>query len=179
MATAPIQSLDFSIVRQMRKQAGMTLEKLSEKSGLSVSVLSKLERNQNLVELETLYRLARAFSLSASELLSLAESTAAHLKESESYQSGPFEFEKLSYQGVDVFHATAHAGDSLSTPEAHGDEFEVCWVRTGRVRVSFPHETHDLAAGQALKFDAVIEHTYHILEDSELVIVHLTKEHRF
>lgn len=176
---SPINALDFSIVRQMRKQEGMTLEALSEKSGLAVSVLSKLERNQNLVELETLYRLARAFNLSASELLSLAESTAAHLKASESYESGPFHFEKLSYQGIDVFNATAKAGDSLSAPEAHGDEFEICWVRQGKVRVTFPHETHDLESGQALKFDAVLEHTYHIIEDSTLVIVHLTKKHRF
>ncbi len=174
-----ISHLDFGIVRQLRKREGLTLEDLSKRSGISISVLSKLERNQNLVELETLYRLARAFDLAASDLLSLAESVSAHRKQAEHYRSGPFEFEKVSYQGIDCFHATAKAGGSLSHPEAHGDEFEICWVLRGRVRVSLPRETHELSAGEALKFDAILEHTYEILEDAELTIVHLTKQHRF
>ncbi|WP_411845227.1 XRE family transcriptional regulator [Roseibacillus persicicus] len=179
MSNAPINALDFSVVRELRKQSGLTLEGLSEKSGLSISVLSKLERNQNLMEMETLFKLARAFNLAASDLLSLAESASAHLKNAEEYESGPFHFEKVSYQGIDCFYATADEGQSLKHPEAHGDELEICWVRKGMVRVEFPHEQHVLAAGQSVKFDAVLEHSYHVLENSELVIIHLLKEQRF
>ena len=179
MTSPPIHALDFSVVRDLRKGEGLTLDELSQRSGLSVSVLSKLERNRNLVELETLYRLARAFRLSASDLLSLAESVAAHRKSAERYRSGPFDFEKLSFQGIDCFRATAPAGESLKHPEAHGDEFEICWVQSGRIRIVLPREQHDLGPGEALKFDAVLEHTYEILEDAELFIVHLTKTHRF
>lgn len=179
MFESPINALDFSIVRKLRKQNGLTLAGLSERSGLSVSVLSKLERNQNLMELETLFRLARAFKLSASDLLSLAESASAHFKNAESYESGPFHFEKVAYKGVDCFYATAKAGKSLKHPEAHGDELEICWVRKGRLRVEFPHEFQDLNAGEAIKFDAVVEHTYEMLEDTEVVIIHLTKSQRF
>ncbi len=179
MQSHSIEALDFSVVRQLRKSKGLTLDELSKRSGLSISVLSKLERNQNLVELETLYRLARAFGLSATDLLSLAESVAAHSKSVECYQSGPFEFEKLSYQGIDCFHATASAGGTLSKPEAHGDEYEFCWVRSGRVRITLALEHHNLGPGEALKFDAALEHTYEIIEDAELNIIHLTKAHRF
>lgn len=179
MQPSPIATFDFSIVRQLRKREGLTLEELSQRSGLSISVLSKLERNQNLVELETLYRLARAFRLSASDLLSLAESVSAHPKPVERYRSGPFHFEKLSYQGIDCFHAIATAGGTLNKPEAHGDEFEICWVRAGRIRITLSHEHHELGPGEALKFDAALEHTYEILEDAELTIIHITKSHRF
>jgi len=179
MQSASIKSLDFSVVRSLRRREGLTLEELSRRSGLSISVLSKLERNQNLVELETLYRLARAFGLSASDLLSLAESVAAHPKTGKRYTSGPFEFEKISYQGIDCFHATAGAGGTLSKPEAHGDDLEICWVHTGRIRITLTHEQHELGPGQALKFDAALEHTYEILEDAALTIIHLTKSHRF
>lgn len=179
MPSSPIESLDFSVVRELRKREGLTLDDLAQRSGLSISVLSKLERNQNLVELETLYRLARAFHLSATDLLSLAESIAAHHKSVERYRSGPFDFEKLSYQGIDCFHATAMAGGTLSKPEAHGDELEICWVRKGVVRITLSHEQHELSPGEALKFDAALEHTYEIIEDAELFITHLTKSHRF
>lgn len=172
-------SLDFGMIRDLRKRAGLTLQQVSERSGLSIASLSKLERNQNLVELETLHRLARVFGLSASELLALAESPTAHRKQASAYRSGPFDFEKLAYQGVELFHASGRAGDSLSHPEAHGDDHEICWVRKGRVHIAFRHERHTLGPGDALKFDAVLPHTYEILEDAELVIAHLTKTHRF
>lgn len=171
--------LDFSFVRDLRKRAGMTLEEVSKRSGISIGVLSKLERNQNLVELETLYRLGRVFGLSASDVLGLAENCSAHAKQAERYRSGPFDFTKISFQGIECYQAFAKAGDSLMRPEAHGDDNEICWVQTGRIRISFTRETHELGEGEALKFDAALHHTYEILEDAELFIVHLTKTHRF
>lgn len=170
--------LDFSVIRDLRKRSGMTLEAVSQRSGVSIAGLSKLERNQNMVELDTLYRLARVFGLSATDLLSLAESCAAQVKEAEVYQSGPFHFEKLTFKGLSCFQATAHAGDSLTKPEAHGDEFEICWVRSGKIGIALPKEKHVLSAGQAIKFDAALEHTYEIHEDSELTILHIEKAHR-
>jgi len=172
-------TLDFSIVRDLRKREGMTLEDVSRKSGLSIAGLSKLERNQSMVELDTLYRLARVFGLSATDLLSLTESCSAHSKTAEFYESGPFEFEHVGFKGIDCFYAKARAGESLKKPEAHGDEFEICWVRHGKILIQLPREQHTLGPGQALKFDAALEHTYEILEDSEMTIVHLEKAHRF
>ena len=172
-------TLDFSIVRDLRKRAGMTLEDLSEKSGISIAGLSKLERNQNMIELDTLYRLARVFGLSATDLLNLAESCSAHCKDAETYTSGPFDFEKVSFKGIDCFHAKATAGGELSKPEAHGDEFEICWLLKGSIRITLPREQHTLTPGQALKFDAALPHSYEILENSEVSIIHLAKTHRF
>jgi len=172
-------TLDFSIVRDLRKRSGMTLEDVSRKSGISIAGLSKFERNQSMVELDTLYRLARVFGLSATDLLNLAESCSAHHKTAENYTSGPFRFEHISFKGIDCFRATAKAGSQLSKPEAHGDEFEICWVNKGKIRITLPRESHVVCAGEALKFDAALHHTYEILEDSEVSIIHLEKTHRF
>ena len=172
-------ALDFSVVRDLRKRAGLTLEVVSQRSGVSIAGLSKLERNQNMIELDTLYRLARVFGLSATDLLNLAESCSARCKEAEAYISGPFSFEKVSFKGIDCFQASAKRGGELSRPEAHGDEFEICWVREGRIRITLPREAHTLGPKQALKFDAALAHSYEILEDSELTILHLEKTHRF
>jgi len=172
-------TLDFSIVRELRKNAGMTLDDVSRKSGVSIAGLSKLERNQNMIELDTLYRLARVFGLSATDLLNLAESCSAHAKTAEDYTSGPFAFQRVGFKGIDCFHAKATKGGKLSKPEAHGDEFEICWLHLGSLRITLPREQHELGAGQALKFDAALEHSYEILEDSELTILHLEKSHRF
>lgn len=172
-------AFDFSVVRELRKRAGMTLEAVSQQSGISIAGLSKLERNQNMIELDTLYRLARVFGLSATDMLNLAESCSAHLKSAEFYTSGPFDFEHVSFKGLNCFYAKAKAGQSLSKPEAHGDEFEICWVRKGEVLITLPREQHRLGPGRALKFDAVLEHRYEIIEDSEMNIIHIEKTHRF
>ena len=172
-------TLDFSVVRDLRKRSGMTLEDVSRKSGISIAGLSKLERNQSMVELDTLYRLARVFGLSATDLLNLAESCSAHHKTTEKYISGPFEFERISFKGIDCFRAIAKAGGKLSKPEAHGDELEICWVNKGKIKITLPRESHILSTGQALKFDAALHHTYEIIEDSEISIIHLEKTHRF
>lgn len=157
----------------------MTLDDVSQKSGVSIAGLSKLERNQTMVELDTLYRLSRVFGLSATDLLNLAESCSAHCKSAEHYTSGPFHFERVGFKGIDCFRATAKVGGKLSKPEAHGDEFEICWLQKGRIQITLPREQHTLTPGQALKFDAALEHSYEILEDSEVTIIHLEKTHRF
>lgn len=172
-------TLDFSVVRDLRKRAGMTLEAVSQKSGVSIAGLSKLERNQNMIELDTLYRLARVFGLSATDLLNLAESCSATQKNGEHYSSGPFDFEKFSFKGIDCFQASASKKGKLSKPEAHGDEFEICWLRKGHIRITLPREIHELTPGKALKFDAALPHSYEIIEDSEMTILHIEKTHRF
>lgn len=173
------QSLDFSIVRELRKRQKMTLEDVSKKSGITIAGLSKLERNQNMIELDTLYRLARVFGLSATDLLSLAESCTAHLKTAKVYTSGPFDFIQVGFKGINCFLAEAKAGDSLSKPEAHGDEFEICWLYSGKIKIKLPREQHTLKPNQALRFDAALTHSYEILEDSKMSILHIEKTHRF
>ena len=172
-------TLDFSILRDLRKRAELTLEAVSNKSGVSIASLSKIERNQIMMELDTLYRLARVFALSATELLNLAESCSAHKKTAEDYTSGPFDFERVNFKDVDCFYAKAKAGGELSKPEAHGDEFEICWLRKGAIKITLPREQHTLKPGEAIQFDAALFHSYEIIEDSELAIIHLAKSHRF
>ncbi len=173
------EEFDFSIVRDLRKKAALTLAEVSERSGISVAGLSRIERNQSVLELGTLYRLARALGLSGTDLLGLAESCSAHAKTAVSYTSGPFLFEKVGFKGIDLFYAKARAGERLKKPEAHGDEFEICWVREGRILIALQRERHILRGGESLHFDAALEHSYQILEDSEMVIAHLAKVHRF
>lgn len=182
MPTEPAGSIaayDFSVLRDLRQRDGMTIQTVSEKSGVSAAVISKLERNVTSAELETLFRLARVFGLSATDLLSLAESRTAHKTRSVEYTSGSFFFQKVSYANIECFHGFARRGGQVSRPEIHHDDYEVCWVLKGGVRIRLPRETHDLSPGDALQFDAVLDHSYEALSDCEVLILHLTKPKRF
>ena len=170
---------DFSVLRRLREQHEMTLADLSAASGVSVGVISKLERNQQSAELDTLYRLGRALGMSATDLLALAESPLAHRTTEKSYRSGEFRFRHVKYANAVVLMGTAPAGAKVNRPEIHHDDTEVCWVTSGRVRLTLPHEECELGAGESIQFDAIQQHTYEALADSEFIILHLRKDKRY
>ena len=176
-AEAP--KFDFSVLRRLREQHEMTLAALSAASGVSVPVISKLERNQQSAELDTLYRLARAFGLSATDLLALAESPLAHRSSEKPYRSGEFKFRQVKYANVVAHLGSAPKGAKVNRPEIHHDDTEVCWVTSGRIRLPLPHETVELGTGDSIQFDAIQQHAYESLADSEFVILHLRKDKRY
>lgn len=170
---------DFSILREIRKREGLTLDDVAHRSGVSIAVISRLERNQTSAELETLYKLARVFGMSATDLLSLAESRMAHQKKEDRYRSDGFEFRVIRYANHACFLGEARAGARVRKPEIHHDDHETCWVIEGKVRVDLPHESIELGAGESLQFDAIQEHSYEALEDSRLILVHIKKQMRY
>lgn len=170
---------NFAVLRRLRAQQELTLAALSAASGVSVAVISKLERNQQSAALDTLYRLARAFGLSATDLLALAESPLAHRSAEKPHRSGAFKFRQIKYANVVALLGQAPAGARISRPEIHHDDTEVCWVTTGRLRLTLPHQVCELAAGESLQFDAIQQHTYEALADTTCVILHLRKDKRY
>ncbi|MCC5807476.1 MAG: helix-turn-helix domain-containing protein [Opitutales bacterium] len=170
---------DFRILRSLRKGAGLTIGAVSVQSGVSPAVISKLERNQTTAELETLYRLARVFQMSATDLLALAESPFAQQAGERVYEREGFRFRIVRYANMACFLAEARAGAQVSNPEIHRDDHEFCWVLHGRVRISLPAEKIELGGGESAQFDAVLEHTYEALEDSRLILVHTRKNQRY
>ncbi len=170
---------DFTVLRDLRKRADLTIGDVSERSRVSTAVISKLERNLASAELETLHRLARVFGLTASDLLGLAESRTSHQTSAVTYQSGDFSFERIDYSNAHCFHARAKAGSRLHRPDVHHDDHEICWVLSGSLKIELPRERHTLETGDALQFDAVQEHTYEALEATEFLLIHLRKPHRY
>ena len=170
---------DFSVVRGLRKRAGMTIGEVSQRSGVSAAVISKLERNQTQAELETLFKISRVFDMCATDLIAMAESPVAHRKEESKHRAGPFALRRVSYGNATLFYGHGEAGQSLSRPEVHKDDTEICWVLSGKIRLTLPEAKHELAAGEAIQFDALFEHTYEVIESCELIISHLAKEKRY
>lgn len=170
---------NFSVVRDLRKRDGLTIADLSKKTGISPAVISKLERNQAVAGLGTLFRLARAFGITAAELLALIESRTAQCKKETERIAGDFHFRMIEFANSKCYYAEASKGAQRSNPDAHRDDYETCWVLEGSVKVVLPYETHVLKAGDCLQFDALFEHTYEAMEDCRIIIQHIHKQKRF
>lgn len=170
---------DFTVLRDLRKREQLSIADVSSQSGVSPAVISKLERNQTVAELETLFKLSRVFGMSATDLLALAECRTAHKQSATVHGAGGFRFDTIQYANVRALRGRATAGAEVSRPEVHRDDYEVCWVLSGKILFRLPAETHELGPGEAIQFDAILDHTYQALEDCEIIIIHLRKDKRF
>ena len=170
---------DFGILRELRKRAGWTIDELSSKTGVSPAVISKLERNQTSAELATLFSLSRAFGMNTTDLLLLAESRTAHRTRESNQRSGAFTFREIQSGNIRALLGEAKAGGQVSNPEIHQDDLEVCWVLRGKIKLQLPHEHPVIKAGECVQFDAILEHSYEVIEDCQILILHLKKGKRF
>lgn len=174
-----VPMFDFSVLREIRVRAGMTLADLSASSGVSIAVLSKLERNQSQAEVGTLYKIGRALGMRATDIMTLAESPLSNRKEETCYESNGFELRAVRYGNADCLYVEGKQGAKVSKPDIHQDDHEICWVLKGKVRLFLPNETHDLGQGQSIQFDAIQEHAYEALEDCSMIISHIRKAKRY
>ena len=62
-------------VRDLRKKAGMSQERLAEESSLHRTYISGVERGERNLGLINVYRIARALRVSGPDLLAAAEAT--------------------------------------------------------------------------------------------------------
>ncbi|MEI3000667.1 MAG: helix-turn-helix transcriptional regulator [Victivallis sp.] len=93
-----MEQFDFTILRELRKRAGLSIGEVSAESGVSAAVISKLERNRTRAELDTLYRLARVFGITAAELLNLAEARLSHPLKATAHRNEDFLFREINYK---------------------------------------------------------------------------------
>jgi transcriptional regulator with XRE-family HTH domain len=170
---------DFSVLRQLRKREGLTIGRITSRAGVSGAAISKLERNKLSPGLDTLFRLGKVFGMTATDLLSLAENRTAQRAQASRHVSDDFTFDAVAFSNVRLFLGRADKGGTVSKPEIHLDDYEVCWVLRGKVLLSLPDEKYSLGQGEAVQFDAILEHTYCAIEDCEILIAHVRKGKRF
>ena len=104
---------DFSILRNLRKAQGFTIADIAQASGISTAVISRIERNQAVPELDTLFRLGKAFGITATDLLGLAEFRTSQTTSSQHYVSGGFQFQNINFMNLQCFLGSALAGGNI------------------------------------------------------------------
>jgi transcriptional regulator with XRE-family HTH domain len=174
----PSGRYNFTILRSLRKAQGYTIADVAQNSGISTAVISRIERNQAMPELETLARLSKVFGISATDLLGLAENRTARVVDAQHYSSGGFDFHNVHFMDLQIFIGTAPAGSKVNRPEVHHNDTETCWVLSGSIELMVGTDKYTLKEGEAIQFDAVLEHEYRALQDCKILLLHLHKGKR-
>ena len=159
-----------SRVKELRKQRGMTLEALAERSGVSRAMLSKVERGEKNPTLVVAARIAEGFGVTLSGLLGTEERREVVVvpRERRMVMRDPetgFERQLLSpsfgVRGVEFVRNVVPEGSTSGEfpPHRSGVE-EYVVVERGRLRAILGGEEHLLEEGDTLYFEADVPHRF-------------------
>ncbi|MDD5728529.1 MAG: XRE family transcriptional regulator [Victivallales bacterium] len=177
-------------IKKFRKAGKLTLVELSEQTGLTAGLLSRIENFRTIPSLPVLLKIAGALQVSPSELLSgIGESryrnwTLVRKNERiaiERENSSGFKYEMLldtesSGCNLQSLVLTIEPGAVREKVNTDGDEF--IFILKGRIIFRLGAETMDLYEGDLLFFDGNIEHVPENPgnETAVLLAVYLLKE---
>lgn len=162
---------DFSVIRSLRQQKGLTIEKFAKVCGLSYAPISRIETNLIKPNLETLDKIAEGLGITTYNLVAMAERREAKTHRARAYRSGGFEFQSITFEGVEIYLGSARGGAVANDPDIHTRDLATIAVRSGLLEIRTNDKVFSLGPGDAVSFDCVLPHQYVAVQDTELVVV--------
>jgi transcriptional regulator with XRE-family HTH domain len=165
-------------IRRRRHGRGLTLAALSAAAGVSVSMLSQVERGLLDPSLDTLRNIAEALGTSPFRLLEEEGTVAGIVRRGAgrliTSGDGGFRFELLSPSMDGAFEIAvwelAPGHSSTNTPRAHPGE-EANLFLQGRARLEIGDEVLELTAGDCITFDPSRPHRVTAVGDEVVICV--------
>jgi len=170
-------------IRSIRKQAGITLDALAEKIGITKSALSKIETGKTSTPVATLLRIARSLSVDITNFLLTRERRPVYALTRKGFgqivtRSGSklgYTYEDLAHDLVEKlaepFLCTIAKNDKIGGFQHAGEEF--VYILSGKIQYTIGEEKLVLAAGDSLYFDSSIVHSIKALSDSPVKLLFL------
>ena len=147
-------------LKRVRSQRGVTLDDLSERTGISKSTLSRLENGQRRPSLELLLPLAQAYRIPLDDLVGAPEVGDPRIRLKPRRVHGRTVL-PLTRQpnGVQAWKIVIPARQSTPQPRAH-DGYEWLYVLSGRMRLVLGAQDLVLGVGEAAEFDTQVPHWF-------------------
>jgi transcriptional regulator with XRE-family HTH domain len=154
-----------AVVRETRKQRGMTLNALAEQTGVSVSMLSMLERGVASPSIGTLVSVTSALGLHMANLFASPESPAdpvSRVKDQIEFETAEGVIRRIVHndnlRGVEFVVNEYQPGTSSAGEALHhaGTEFGV--VLSGTLTVTLDGIDHVLRAGDGITYSSQVPH---------------------
>jgi transcriptional regulator with XRE-family HTH domain len=171
-------------LRRLRMRRGLSLEKLSQRSGVSRAMLGQIELGQSAPTINVLWKIARALDVTFATLIQAREAGGTTVLRKESAKvltshGGTFssralfpfdgprraEFYELRLAARATEEADAHAPGTAENLVVVEGQLEIVINRPGGHR-----ETHRLEAGDAILFEADVQHSYINVGGTECVM---------
>ena len=170
-------------LKALRKEAAMTLAQLSADTGISVSVLSRLESGERQPSLEMAVALSQAFNTSVDEML-LARQQHGHGPNPATHNR------PVQRNGMTFIPLTKTAGPlrpfkmvippftNMGDAQANGHAgYEWLYVISGEMRLVLGDEVFEIAEGEVAEFDTLLPHLIGNAKKKQVEVLALFSEH--
>jgi transcriptional regulator with XRE-family HTH domain len=162
---------DFTVIRKLRHEKGLTIEQFAKACGLSYAPVSRIETNLIKPNLDTLDKIAEGLGISTHSLIALAERREVEQERAREILSGGMTFEVASAEGIDVSTCVAKRGQVSGEFELRTEGAFTVAVASGKVQLTINEKVRELGPGDVVRFEASFVHRYAALEDSTFVLV--------
>ncbi|WP_210208087.1 helix-turn-helix domain-containing protein, partial [Pelagibacterium sediminicola] len=170
-------------LKRLRATRGWSLSRLAAAAGVSVGLLSQIERGRSIPSLRTLTKLRVALDVSLGELIGqpdvINSNEVRHVKRSNSRETlsiggnqlikeflSPFKSEHLQFMLLNV---APGGGSGKQTYSYDGEKAGL--VLEGRFKLRLGDDVFELAEGDSFQFDSSIPHAFENLGDIPAKIV--------
>lgn len=172
-AQAVKRKYDFSIIRHLRQQKALTIEKFARICGLSYAPISRIETNLIKPNLETLDKIAEGLGISTYNLVAMAERREAQIQKARDLRCGGFTFRLVSAEGIEAMVGEGRKGAVAADPEFHHRDYVTLLIRTGTLEIKINDKVNRVAAGETITLECVRPDHYLAVEDTDfLVLLH-------
>lgn len=176
-----------SKIKNIRESKNISLEEISERSGLSKDQILSIENDQHLPSLGSLIKVARALGVRLGTFLDDNEELGPVVCRSEeqsdsiSFSNGATDARKhMEYHSLAKQKAGRHmepfiidiqsSKEEQYTLSAHeGEEF--IYVMDGEVEISYGKEVYNLKKGDSIFYDSIVDHHVHGVKDKSAKIL--------
>lgn len=166
-------------IRELRRERGMTMVQLAERTGFSQGYLSKVENSKSAPSVSTLIKIAKALDVRLSHIFgeSESETTLTLVRKNERKEMARngtvfgYRYEALAPQflnrRMDPYILT-HPAHTEITPIFQHEGQEILYVLEGKTRFLYGSKEMILEEGDCVYFDASIPHHGEPLGDTDL-----------
>ena len=166
-------------IREKRKAIGLSLAQLSEVSGVSVSMISKIEKCKTLPPISTYSNLASALGVSFSDLVVERESkqiiSVVKAGQTEPISNGVYNAHILAKHFTDkrftpfLIHFPEKKG--FHKPFVHSHSQEMMYILQGKIEFSYDDKKYELEKGDCVCYKGDKPHTSRTMGDEEVWIL--------
>ncbi len=161
MATDSADERTRGRLRELREQAGLSLEETGRRAGMAASTVSRLESGARRLTLGHLPPLARALGVSVDALLASPERADPRVR-SRSFTCSGVRFLPLTRAGAaNGMHAykVYYPGEERAPTPAVHDGHDWVYVLSGRLRLVLGEKDFILEPGEAAEFSCRVPHS--------------------
>ena len=168
----------YERIRSLRVNMNMTLKELSEKTGLSVSFLSQVERGNSSLAITSLQKIADVFNVSMS---SFFESSVSNSFFTPVGERKPFQIERsnsvftrlggdFSGKVLEPIHIVLAPRQGQDVIFNHpGEEFY--YILKGKVLMMIGDKEYEMNEGDTIHFPSMLDHTWHNQTDEPVHMI--------